>query len=92
MNVNRSQKYGPILHYVTQAKPRTTKITVMDHTLTLFILKSVKNLYFCMNFLFEKLTGNENFSWLVYLKSFIHTDLPPRPNPRHPVSCKHNIE
>ena len=29
MNVNRSQKHGPILHCITQAKSRTTKITVM---------------------------------------------------------------
>ena len=21
----------------------------------------------------------------------MHTDLPPGPNPRHPISCKHNI-
>ena len=34
MNVNRSQKHGPILRYITQAKSRTTKITVMHHTLT----------------------------------------------------------
>ena len=34
MNVNRSQKRGPILHYITQAKSRTTKITVMRHILT----------------------------------------------------------
>ena len=25
MNVNRSQKHGPLLHYITQAKSRTTK-------------------------------------------------------------------
>ena len=28
MNVNRRQKHGPILHYITQAKSKTTKITV----------------------------------------------------------------
>ena len=43
MNVNRSQKHGPILHYITQAKSRTTKITVMHHTLTHFNSKSVNN-------------------------------------------------
>ena len=36
MNVNRSKKREPILHYITQAKSRTTKITVMHHTLTHF--------------------------------------------------------
>ena len=61
MNVNRSQKHGPILHYITQAKSKTTKITVMHHTLTHFNLKSVKNPYFCIYFQCEKLTGNEIF-------------------------------
>ena len=61
MNVNRSQKHGPILHYIIQAKSRTTKITVMHHTLTHFNLKSVKNPYFCIYFQCEKLTGNEIF-------------------------------
>ena len=62
MNVNRSQKQGPILHYITQAKSMTTKITVMHHTLTHFNLKSVKNPYFCIHFFqCEKLTGNEIF-------------------------------
>ena len=75
MNVNRSPKHGPILHYIAQTKSRTTKIPVMHHTLTHFNSKSVKNPYFC-----------------IYFKSFIHTDLPPRPNPRHPISCEHNIE
>ena len=42
MNVNRSQKHGLILHYITQAKSRTTKITVMHHTLTHFNSKSVE--------------------------------------------------
>ena len=61
MNVNRSQKHGPMLHHITQAKSRTTKITVMHHTLTHFKSKSVKNPYFCMYFQCEKLTGNEIF-------------------------------
>ena len=61
LNVNRSQKHGPILHYITQAKSRTTKITVMHHTLTHFNSKSVKNPYFCRYFQCEKLTGNEIF-------------------------------
>ena len=63
MNVNRSQKHGPIrLYYIiTQAKSRTTKITVMHYTLTHFNSKSVKNLYFCKYFQCEKLTGNEIF-------------------------------
>ena len=61
MNVNRSQKHGPMLHYITQAKSRTTKITVMHHTLTHFNSKSVKNPYFCIYFHCEKLTGNEIF-------------------------------
>ena len=61
MNVNRSQKHGPILHYITQAKSKTTKITVMHHTLTYFNSKSVKNLYFGIYFQCEKLTGNEIF-------------------------------
>ena len=43
MNVNRSKKHGLILHYITQAKSRTTKITVMHHTLTHFNSKSVEN-------------------------------------------------
>ena len=38
MNVNRSQKHGPMLHFITQAKSRTTNITVMHHTLTHFNL------------------------------------------------------
>ena len=38
MNVNRTQKHGSILHYITQAKSRATKITVMHHTLTHFNL------------------------------------------------------
>ena len=50
MNVNRSQKHGPILHYIIQAKSKTTKITVMHHTLTHFNSKSVKNPYFCIYF------------------------------------------
>ena len=61
MNVNRSQKHGFILPYITQAKSRTTKITVMHHTLTCFNSKSVKNSYFCIYFGCEKLTGNEIF-------------------------------
>ena len=61
MNVNRSQKHGPILHHITQAKSRTTKTTVIHHTLTHINLKSVKNLYFCKYFECEKLTGNEIF-------------------------------
>ena len=61
MNVNRSPKQVPILHYITQAKSRTTQITVMHHTLTHFNSKSVKNPYFCMYFQGEKLTGNEIF-------------------------------
>ena len=83
MNVNRSQKHAPILHYITQAKSKTTKITVMHHILTHFNSKSVKNSYFCIYFRCEKLTGNEIF--LVCFNSFIHTDLPPGPNPRHPT-------
>ena len=50
MNVNRSQKHGPILHYITEAKSRNTKITVMHHTLTHFNSKCVKNPYFCISF------------------------------------------
>ena len=46
MNVNKNQKHWPILHYITQAKSRTTKITVMHDTLTHFNSKSVKNPYF----------------------------------------------
>ena len=61
MNVNRSQKHGPILHYITQTKSRTTKITLMYHTLTHFNSKSVKNTYFCIYFQCERLTGNEIF-------------------------------
>ena len=61
MNVNRSQKHGPILHYITQAKSRITKITAMRHTLTHLNSKSVKNPYFCIYFQCGKLTGNEIF-------------------------------
>ena len=61
MNVNRSQEHGPILHYISQAKSKTTKITVMHHTLTHFNSKSVKNPYFCIHFQCEKLTGNKIF-------------------------------
>ena len=61
VNVNRSQTHGPMLHYITPAKSRTTKITVMYHTLTHLNSKSVKNPYFCIYFQFEKLTGNEIF-------------------------------
>ena len=61
MNVNRSKKHGAILHYITKAKSRTTKITVMHHTLTHFNSKSVKNPYFCIYFQCEKLTGNKIF-------------------------------
>ena len=61
INVNRSQKHGPILQYITQAKSRTTKITVMHRTLTHFYSESVKNSYFCIYFQCEKLTGNEIF-------------------------------
>ena len=61
MNVNRSQKHGPILHHITQAKSRTTKIAVVHHTLTHFNSKSVKNPYSCIYFQCEKLTGNEIF-------------------------------
>ena len=50
MNVNRSQKHGSILHYITQAKLRTTKITVMHHTLTHFNPQSVKNPHFAYIF------------------------------------------
>ena len=56
-----AKKHGPILHYITQPKSRTTKITVMHHTLTHFNPKSVKNPYFCIYFQCEKLTGNEIF-------------------------------
>ena len=59
INVNRSQKQGPKLHSITQAKSRTTEITVMHHTLTHFNSKSVKNPYICIYFRCEKLTGNE---------------------------------
>ena len=38
MNVNRSQRHGLVLHYITQAKSGTTKLTVMHHTLTHFNL------------------------------------------------------
>ena len=61
MNVNRSQKHGHILHCITHAKSRTTKITVMHRTLTHFNSKSVKNPYFCIYFQCEKLTGNKIF-------------------------------
>ena len=61
MVVNSSQKHGLILYYITHAKSRTTKITVMHRTLTHFNLKSVKNPYFCIYFQCEKLTGNEIF-------------------------------
>ena len=45
MNVNRIQKHGSILHYITQAKSKTTKITVMHHKLTHFNSKSVKGVH-----------------------------------------------
>ena len=61
MNVNRSQKHGPILHHIIQAKSRTRKITVMHHTLTHFNSKVAKNPYFCIYFQCEELTGNELF-------------------------------
>ena len=61
MNVNRSQKHVSILHFITQAKSRTRKITVMHHTLTHFNSKSVKNPYFFIYFQSEKLTGNKIF-------------------------------
>ena len=61
MNVNRRKKHGPLLHYITQAKSRTTKITVMHHTLVHSNSKSVKNSYFCIYFQCKKLTGNEIF-------------------------------
>ena len=54
-----AKKHGPILHYITQANSRTTKI--IHHTLTHFNSKSVKNPYFCIYFQCEKLTGNEIF-------------------------------
>ena len=60
-NVNRSLKHGTALHYITQAKSKTTKITVIHHTLTHFNSKSVKNPNFCLFFECEKLTGNEIF-------------------------------
>ena len=63
MNVNRSQKHGPILHYITQAKSRTTKIPVMHHKLTHFNSKSVKNPYFCIYFQCEN--WKRNFSWYI---------------------------
>ena len=66
MNVNRSQKHGPILYYITQAKSRTTKITVMHHTLTHFNSKSVTNPYVCIYFQCEKLTGNKIFSVSIF--------------------------
>ena len=46
MKYNKNQKHGPVLHYITQAKSRTTKITVMHHTLIHLNSKSVKNPYF----------------------------------------------
>ena len=46
MNVNRIQTRGPILHYINQAKSKTTKITVMHHTVTHFNSKSVTNPHF----------------------------------------------
>ena len=61
MNANRSYKHGPILHYITEAKSRTTKITVMHHILTHFNSKSVKTYIFGIYFQCEKLTGNEIF-------------------------------
>ena len=61
MNVNRSQKHGTVLHYITQAKSKTAKITVMHHILTHFNSKYVKNQYLCIYFQCEKLTGNEIF-------------------------------
>ena len=72
INVNRSQKHGSILHYITQAKSRTTKITVMHHTLTNFNSKSVKNPYFCIYFQCEKLTGNEIFSVSIFEIIYSH--------------------
>ena len=67
MTVNRSQKHGPILHYITQAKSRTTKKSVK----TYFNSKSVKNLYFCIYFQCEKLTGNEVFLvWYISVHLF----------------------
>ena len=62
MNVNRNQKHRPILHYIIQAKPKTTKVTVMHHTLTHFNSKSVKNPYFCIYFQCEMFIGNEIFT------------------------------
>ena len=71
MNVNRSQKHGPILYYSSNIKDH--KITVMHHTLTHFNSKSVKNQYFCIYFQCEKLTGNENFlSWYISNQLFTH--------------------
>ena len=61
MNVNRSQKHEPILYCITQAKSRTTQITVMHRTLTYFNSKSVKNPHFGIYLQCEKLTGNEIF-------------------------------
>ena len=51
MNVNGSQTHGPILHHITQAESRTTKITVMHHT----------PIHFSIYFQCEKLAGNEIF-------------------------------
>ena len=71
MNVNRSQKRGPILHYITQAKSRTTKITVMHHTLTHFNTKSVKNHIFAYIFSVESWLETKFF--LVSIAEIIHS-------------------
>ena len=39
MNVNRSKKHGPILHYITQAKSRTTNNNCDASYTNLFQLK-----------------------------------------------------
>ena len=72
INVNRSQKHGSILHYITQGKSRTTKITVMHHTLSNFNSKSIKNTYFCIYFQCEMLTGNEIFSVSIFEIIYSH--------------------
>ena len=71
MNVKRSQKRGPILHYITQAKSRTTKITVMHHTLTHFNTKSVKNHIFA--YIFSVKSWLETKFFLVSIAEIIYS-------------------
>ena len=73
-----------IIYHSSKIKDHKNNCNV-SYTNPFQLKRSVKNLNFCVYFQCEKLTGNEIFTCSVYLKSFIHTDLQPKPNPRHPV-------